>query len=173
MTHRVPPSTFASCWDGNWSFEAMFTQRHFSQALHNIGWMDSHSSAHKVCSNILARGFSLNVKTLQIRNLNFWSDQKIHLISFFQTSCIKSTQQIVQIHLKSRSLSAHLSSINDYVIHPFIKILYCVPDMCNTLYISVENKVILYASKFAPITFFITLHCNYFEFKYTVYDTYL
>ena len=66
---------------------------------------------------------------------------------------IKSTWQIVQTHLQIRSLSAHSFSINDYVIHPFIKILYCVPDMCNTLYISVENKVILYASKLAQLLF--------------------
>ena len=61
MTPRVPPYTFASCRDGNWSFEAMFAQRHSSQAIHNIGWVDSHSNAQKVCSNILTRGFSLNV----------------------------------------------------------------------------------------------------------------
>ena len=96
--NRVPPYTFASCWDGNWSFEALFAQRHSSQAIHNIGCANSHINAQKVCSNILARGFSLNVKTLQIRDSNFWSDQKIHLISFFHTSCIKSTRQIVQIH---------------------------------------------------------------------------
>ena len=88
-------------------------------------------------------------------------------------NCIISTRQIVQIHLKIRSVSAHLFPINDYVAHVLSAILYCVTDMCNTLYISVENKVILYASKFALITIFITLHCNYFEFKYTVYYTFL
>ena len=32
-------------------------------------------------------------------------------------NCIKSTRQIVQTHLKIRSLSAHLFSINDYVAY--------------------------------------------------------
>ena len=50
-------------------------------------------------------------------------------------------------------MSAHLFSINDYVTYIHSSILYCDTDMYNKLYISVENKVILCASKFAPMTF--------------------
>ena len=57
------------CNLGFWT-QAMFSWRHYSQAIHNIGVADSALCAEKVHVNILAKGFSLNVKTLLLRILN-------------------------------------------------------------------------------------------------------
>ena len=84
----------ASCWYCNWPFEAIFSQDHFSQAIHNIGRMDSDFMA-----NILAKDFSLSFKTLQIMILNFWYDQKNNLVYCFQTlSCSSDTWNVAVIY---------------------------------------------------------------------------